>query len=80
MEVRLPLFRCSLVERKEIEEQVEYFLKRGLMIESSSPFSELVLFVLKSNDTLRMCIDYKGLNKLTRKNSYPMPWVHDLLD
>ena len=77
--VRRPMFQYSSAERKEIEEQVEYLLKRGLITESSSPFGAPVLFVPKPNGTLRMCIDYKGLNKLTRKNSYPMPRVDDLL-
>ena len=74
------MFRYSPAERKEIEEQAEYLIKRGLIIESSSPFGAPVLFVPKPNGTLRMCIDYRGLNKLTRKNSYPMPRVDDLLD
>ena len=74
------MFRYSPMERKEIEEQVEYLLKRGLITESSSPFGAPVLFVPKPNSTLRMCINYRGLNKLTKKNSYPMPRVDDLLD
>ena len=54
-----PLFCYNLIERKEIEEQVDYLLKRGLIIESSSPFGAPVLFVPKPNSTLQMCIDYK---------------------
>ena len=78
--VRWPMFQYNPVERKEIEKQVEYLLKRGLITESSSPFGAPILFVLKPNGTLRMCINYRGLNKLTGKNSYPMPRVDDLLD
>ena len=78
--VRRPMFQYSPAKRKEIEEQVKYLLKRGLITKSSSPFGAPVLFVLKPNGTLRMCIDYRGFNKLTRKNSYPMPRVDDLLD
>ena len=74
------MFRYSPAERKEIEEQVEYLLKRGLITKSSSPFGALVLFVPKPNGTLRMYINYRGLNELTRKNSYPMPQVDNLLD
>ena len=69
--VRWPMFRYSPAERKEIEEQIKYLLKRGLITESSSPFGALVLFVPKPNGTLRMCIDYRGLNKLTRKKQLP---------
>ena len=78
--VRQPMVQYSHVERKEIEEQVESLLKRGLITESSSLFGARVLFVPKPNGTLRMCIEYRGLNMLTRKNSYPMPRVDDLLD
>ena len=74
------MFRYSPAERKEIEEQLEHLLKRGLVTESSSLFGALVLFVPKPNGTLRMYIDYRGLNKLTKKNSYPILRVDDLLD
>ena len=78
--VRRSLFHYNLAEWKEIEKQVEYLLNRGLITESSSLFCALVLFELKPNNTLRMCNDYKGLNKLTKKNNYPMLWVDDLLN
>ena len=67
--IRWPLFQYSPTKRKEIEEQVNYLLKRVLITEGSSPFSALVIFVPKPNGTLWMCINCKGLNKLTRKNS-----------
>ena len=51
-----------------------------MITESSSPFSALVLFMPKMHGTLQMCIDSKGLNKLTKKNSYTMLRVNDLLD
>ena len=73
-----PMSHYSPIERKEIEEQVEYLLKRGLITERSNPFGAPVLFAPKPNGTLWMCIDYRGLNNLTRKNGYPMPRVDDL--
>ena len=39
-----------------------------------------MLFVKKKDDTLRMCIDYRELNKLTIKNKYPLPRIDDLFD
>lgn len=39
-----------------------------------------MLFVKKKNDTLRLCIDYRQLNKLTIKNKYPLPRINDLFD
>ena len=78
--VKQPMFRYSPTEWEEIEAQVDYLLKRGLIIEISSPFGAQVLFVPKPNGTLQMCIDYRGLNKLTRNTCYTMPWVNNLLD
>ena len=39
-----------------------------------------MLFVKKKDDTLRLCIDYRQLNKLTVKNKYPLPRIDDLFD
>ncbi|GBG87141.1 hypothetical protein CBR_g44598 [Chara braunii] len=47
---------------------------------SESEFGALVLFVPKKGGKLRMCIDYRGLNRITRKNAYPLPRIDDLLD
>ncbi|GIL68945.1 hypothetical protein Vafri_22205, partial [Volvox africanus] len=47
---------------------------------STSPYSAPILFVGKKDGTLRMCIDYRGLNATTIKNRYPLPRVDDLLD
>ena len=39
-----------------------------------------MLFVKKKDDSLRLCIDYRGLNKVTIKNKYPLPRIDDLFD
>ncbi len=39
-----------------------------------------MLFVRKKDGTLRLCIDYRPLNKVTVKNKYPLPWINDLFD
>ncbi|GJX34818.1 putative reverse transcriptase domain-containing protein [Tanacetum coccineum] len=47
---------------------------------SHSPWGAPVLFVKKKDGALRMCIDYRELNKLTIKNRYPLPRIDDLFD
>ena len=54
--------------------------EKGFIRPSVSPFGAPVLFVKKKDGSLRMCVDYRGLNKVTRKNSYPLPRIDDLFD
>ncbi|GJV99184.1 putative reverse transcriptase domain-containing protein [Tanacetum coccineum] len=53
---------------------------RGFIRPSTSPWGAPVLFVKKKDESFRMCIDYRELNKLTVKNRYPLPRIDDLFD
>jgi hypothetical protein len=74
------VLRHSQLERQEVEQQITFLLEKGLIRPSSSPYGAPVLFVRKKDGALRMCIDYRGLNKITVKNKYPLPRIDDLLD
>ena len=60
--------------------QLQELLEKGFIHSSVSPWGALVLFVKKKDGTLRLCIDYRQLNKLTVKNKYPLPKIDDLFD
>jgi hypothetical protein len=75
-----PPFRLSLPERQEVEKQVKELLETGRIVPSSSSYGAPVLFVPKPDGSLRMCIDYRELNKLTVRNKYPLPRIDDLMD
>ena len=75
-----PAFRLSMKERKVLEDHVREQLTKGWIQPSSSEFGAPVLFVPKPDGTMRMCIDYRALNKVTRKNKYPLPRIDDLMD
>jgi hypothetical protein len=52
----------------------------GLVRPSYNEFGSPILFVRKADGSLRLCIDYRGLNEVTRKDAYPLPRVDDTLD
>ena len=59
----------------ELKKQLEELVEKGFIRPSSSPWGAPVLFVKKKDESLRLCIDYKGLNKVTIKNKYPLPRI-----
>jgi hypothetical protein len=75
-----PPFRLSLPERQEVEKQVKELLEAGRIVPSASSYGSPVLFVPKPDGSLRMCIDYRELSKLTIKNKYPLPRIDDLMN
>ena len=78
--VATPMFRYSPVELAEIKRQITELLEAGLIEPSTSAFGAPVLFVQKKDGSLRMCIDYRRLNNITKKNKYPIPRIDELLD
>ena len=68
------------VELKELKFQVQELLEKGFIRPSVSPWGAPVLFVNKKDGTLRLCVDYRQLNKMTVKNKYPLPRTDDLFD
>jgi gag-polyprotein putative aspartyl protease/Zinc knuckle len=75
-----PIYRLSQIEMTELKVQLMDLLKKGFIRPSVSPFGAPVLFVHKKEGTLRLCVDYRALNKLTIKNRYPLPRIEDLMD
>ncbi|KAJ9525182.1 hypothetical protein QJQ45_020705, partial [Haematococcus lacustris] len=67
-------------EEAEVKKQVAELLAKGLIEPSSSPYGAPILFVQKKDGSLRMCIDYRALNKLTVRDRYPLPRIDDLFD
>lgn len=75
-----PTIRLSASELAELKKQLEELLRAGFVSPSKSPFGAPILFVKKKDGTMRMCVDYRALNNLTIKNSYPLPRVDELFD
>ncbi|GJV45566.1 putative reverse transcriptase domain-containing protein [Tanacetum coccineum] len=77
--IRSP-YRLAPLEMLELSNQLKELQEKGFIRPSHSPWGALVLFVKKKDDAMRMCIDYRELNKFTIKNRYPLPRIDDLFD
>ncbi|MFS7931163.1 putative nucleotidyltransferase, Ribonuclease H [Helianthus anomalus] len=73
-------YRLAPTEMKELRTQLDELLAKGFIRPSSSPWGAPVLFVKKKDGSMRLCIDYRELNKVTIKNRYPLPRIDDLFD
>ncbi|RVW81235.1 Transposon Ty3-G Gag-Pol polyprotein [Vitis vinifera] len=73
-------YRMAPLELKELKTQLDELLGKGFIRPSTSPWGAPVLFVKKKDGTLRLCIDYRKLNRVTVKNKYPLPRIDDLFD
>jgi hypothetical protein len=73
-------YRMSTPELKELKMKLEELLKKGYIHPSVSPWGAPILFVKKKDGTLRLCIDFRQLNKVTMKEKYPLPRIDDLFD
>ena len=74
------LYQMAPTELQELKSQLQDLLKQGFIHSSTSPWGAPVLFVKKKDGTLRLCIDYRGLNQVTIKNTYPLPYIEELFD
>ncbi|KAL0537629.1 hypothetical protein IC582_026612 [Cucumis melo] len=73
-------YRMAPAELKELKVQLQELLDKGFIRPSVSPWGVPVLFVKKKDGSMRLCIDYRELNKVTVKNRYPLPKIDDLFD
>jgi hypothetical protein len=75
-----PPYRLSHEEMAELNKQLDELLAKGFIRPSVSPYGAPILFVKKKSGELRMCVDYRMLNKATVKNKYALPRIDDLFD
>ncbi|KAL0546695.1 hypothetical protein IC582_016607 [Cucumis melo] len=73
-------YRMAPAELKELKVQLQELLDKGFIRPSVSPWGAPALFVKKKDGSMRLCIDYRELNKVTVKNRYPLPRIDDLFD
>ena len=74
------LYSLSPFELNTLWEFIDKNLSTSFICPTSSSLAAPVLFVKKKDGSLQLCVDYRGLNKLTRKDRYPLPLISNLLD
>jgi hypothetical protein len=75
-----PIYKLSPAEMEVLHDYIQNALATGAIQPSESSAGAPILFVKKKDGSLRLCVDYRGLNKITKKNRYPLPLISDLLD
>jgi len=73
-------YRMSASELAELKKRLEDLLDKKFLRPSISPWGAPLLLVKKKDGSMRLCIDYRQLNKVTIKNRYPLPRINDLMD
>ena len=72
--------KLDKLQQKELLTQISYYLEKGWIQPSSSPYGACILFVPKKNGKFRMCFDYRQLNKITVKDKYPLPDAEQVIE
>ena len=78
--ISIPPYRMAPAKLRELKAQLEELLSKGFIQQSISPWGAPVLFVKKKDGSLRLCIDYRQLNRVTIRNQYPLPRIDELFD
>ena len=74
-----PIYNLSQTELMELQKYIHENLAKNFTCHSKSPVGARILFVKKKDGSLWMCVDYQGLNKVTKKNRYPLHLISGLL-
>ena len=73
-----PIYPMSAYQQEELNKYLEKMLAQGKIVHSKSPAGAPIVFVPKPDGKLRLCVDYRQLNKLTILNKYPLPLMSEL--
>ncbi|KZR96196.1 Uncharacterized protein APZ42_009605, partial [Daphnia magna] len=72
--------RTSEALKNTVKSKIDSMLQNKIIRDSHSPFSAAIVMVNKKDGEMRMCIDYRQLNKITIKDRYPLPRIDDTVD
>jgi len=73
-------YRYPTVQEEVLEKMVKEMKEASIIRDSNSPFASPIVLVKKKDVSYHFCVDYRQFNKLTVKDSFPIPLVEELLD
>jgi hypothetical protein len=76
----IPAYRKSYTEREVIKVEVEKMAKAGIILKSNSPWNSPIILIPKPDGSVRLCVDYRALNKVSVRDTFPLPLIRDVLD
>jgi len=74
------IYSLSASEQEALKEFIEENLNTSFIQPTSSPYGALVLFVKKKDSSLCLCVNFRGLNRISKKDCYPLSLISNLLD
>jgi len=75
-----PIYNMSEKELQTLREYLDEMIEKGFIRPSTAPCGAPVMFAKKKDGSLRLCVDFRGLNRITKKNRYPIPLIGNLMD
>lgn len=75
-----PPRRLSPLEKETVQRTIDGLLRDGIIRPSNSPYASAIVLVDKKNGEKRMCVDYRGINKVTVRDNYPLPLIDDCIE
>ena len=72
--------RIPHTQKPIVEEEIRKMLRMDVIEESNSPYGAPIVIVKKKDNSVRFCVDYRGLNAMTKKDNYPMPYIDEELE
>ncbi|KAJ8652127.1 hypothetical protein O0I10_012232, partial [Lichtheimia ornata] len=73
-------YRLTWSEETQLRKELDHLLELGLITPSQGEWTSPVLFVATKDGSLRLCVDYRRLNKITVKDHFPLPFIEELVD
>ena len=78
--VKSRYYRIPVAWEGEVSNQIQEMLDNGIIRPSSSPWNSPIILVKKKDGTMRFVCDFRGLNDVTKKDTYPLPHIRDVID